>query len=110
MTARDDVPPASSATDDEQLPAYDLRLYITGMTPRSSRAIERVRSLCETLLHGRYDLKIVDLYDEPGLASTEQIVAAPTLIRRLPEPVRRIVGDMSNEARVVAGLGLYEAR
>jgi circadian clock protein KaiB len=83
-----------------------LRLYVTGMTPRSTRAIRAVRDLCEELLAGRYELKIIDVYQQPTLIRDEQIFATPTLVKKGPEPERRLIGDMSNRARVLAGLGL----
>jgi circadian clock protein KaiB len=85
---------------------YILRLFITGMTPRAGRAIESVRSLCDEHLDGRYDLEVVDVYQQPALAKDEQIIAAPTLIKKFPLPLRRIVGDMSNRDRVLVGLDL----
>jgi circadian clock protein KaiB len=85
---------------------FELRLYITGMTPRSTRAITAVRLLCEELLRGRYDLEVIDVYQQPGLSQREQIVATPTLIKKGPAPQRRLIGDMSNRARLLAGLGL----
>jgi circadian clock protein KaiB len=85
---------------------YVLRLYISGITPKSSRAIERVKSVCEEHLKDRYDLEIIDIYQQPSLAKGEQIIAAPTLIKKLPHPLRRIIGDMSNEERVLLGLDL----
>jgi circadian clock protein KaiB len=85
---------------------FELRLYVTGMTPRSTRAITAVRRLCEELLRGRYDLEIIDVYQQPALSQREQIVATPTLIKIGPAPQRRLIGDMSNRARLLAGLGL----
>ena len=85
---------------------YVLRLYITGMTPRAGRAIENVRTLCEEYLPGRYELEVIDVYQQPALAKGEQIIAAPTLIKKLPLPLRRIIGDMSNRDRVLVGLDL----
>jgi circadian clock protein KaiB len=85
---------------------YVLRLYITGMTPRSARAIQNVRTICDEHLQGRYELEVIDVYQQPALAKGEQIVAAPTLIKKLPVPLRRIIGDMSNEERVLRGLDL----
>ena len=85
---------------------YVLRLYVTGMTPRSMRAIENVRAICEEHLQGRYELEVIDIYQQPVLAKGEQIVAAPTLIKKLPAPLRRIIGDLSNEERVLIGLDL----
>ncbi len=85
---------------------YVLRLYITGMTPRSSRAIENIRSVCDEHLQGRYDLEIIDIYQHPSLAQGEQIIAAPTLIKKLPAPLRRMVGDLSDTDKVLLGLDL----
>ncbi len=89
---------------------YVLRLYISGITPRSTIAIERVRRICEEHLEGRYELEIIDIYQQPTLAKGEQIIAAPTLIRKLPLPLRRIIGDMSNEDRVLLGLDLRPSK
>jgi circadian clock protein KaiB len=86
--------------------SYVLQLYVTGMTPRSARAIENIRRFCEKYLKGRYDLQVVDVYQQPSLAREEQLVAAPTLIKRLPLPLRRLVGDMSDETRILTGLDL----
>jgi circadian clock protein KaiB len=85
---------------------YILRLYITGMTPQSMRAIANVKKICEEHLQGRYELDVVDLYQQPQLAKGEQIIAAPTLIKKLPHPLRRIIGDMSKTERVLVGLDL----
>jgi|SRR5262245_61570397 len=87
-------------------PRYALRLYVTGMTPRSTRAVENIRAICEEHLPGRYVLEIIDLYQHPSVAKGEQIIAAPTLIKSLPLPPRRIIGDLSNEQQVLASLGL----
>lgn len=87
-------------------PRYVLRLYITGSTPRSTRAIENMRRLCEEYLQGRYDLEVVDLYQRPEAAREFQLVAAPTLVKLLPAPLRRIIGDLSNRDRVLQGLDL----
>ena len=89
---------------------YVLRLYVTGMTPRSTRAIENVRKICEEHLEGRYDLEVIDVYQQPTLAKGEQIIAAPTLIKKLPLPLRRVIGDMSNTERVLLGLDLRAVR
>lgn len=85
---------------------YVLRLYITGVTPQSARAIANVKKICEEHLKGRYELEVIDLYQQPQLAQGEQIIAAPTLIKKLPLPLRRIIGDMSNTERVLVGLDL----
>ncbi|MDO1451336.1 circadian clock KaiB family protein [Rhodocytophaga aerolata] len=85
---------------------YLLRLYITGMTPNSKRAVENVKRICEQHLKGRYELEVIDIYQQPTLAQGEQIIAAPTLIKKLPHPLRRLIGDMSNTEKVLLGLDL----
>jgi circadian clock protein KaiB len=85
---------------------YLLRLFITGMTPRCARALENLRAICDKHLEGRYELQVIDIYQQPEFASRDQIVAAPTLIKELPVPLRRIIGDMSNEERLLVGLDL----
>ena len=85
---------------------YVLRLYVTGLTPRSVRAVDNLRAICDEYLEGRYDLEVIDVYQQPILAKGEQIIAAPTLIKKLPLPMRRIIGDMSNRERVLLGLDL----
>jgi circadian clock protein KaiB len=85
---------------------YVLRLYVTGMTFRSVEAVASIKAFCERHLHGRYNLEIIDIYQHPELAQQEQIVAAPTLIKRLPAPLRRLVGNLSQEERVFIGLDL----
>jgi len=89
---------------------YLLRLYVTGSTPSSVRAILNIKKLCEEHLQGRYDLEVVDLYQKPHLAKGEQIIAAPTLIKKLPLPLRRVIGDMSNFERVLVGLDLRQLK
>lgn len=88
---------------------YVLRLYITGMTSRAGRAIENVRAVCEEHLGGRYDLDVIDIYQQPALAKGQQIIAAPTLIKEHPLPLRRIIGDMSNHDRLLVGLDLIRS-
>jgi circadian clock protein KaiB len=85
---------------------YVLRLYVAGMTPRAGRAIENVRLICDQHLEGRYDLEVIDIYQQPALAKGKQLIAAPTLIKELPLPLRRIIGDMSNPDRVLLGLDI----
>ena len=85
---------------------YVLRLYVTGMTPRSTEAFAAIKALCEERLHGRYDLEVIDIYQHPQLAIDEQIIAVPTLVKKLPAPLRRLVGDLSNVERVLLGLDL----
>jgi circadian clock protein KaiB len=85
---------------------YVLRLYVTGSTSRSARAIENMRRICEEHLAGRYDLEVIDIYQRPEAAREFQLIAAPTLVKLLPEPLRRIVGDLSNHDKVLHGLDL----
>lgn len=88
---------------------YVLRLYVTGTTPHSARAIVNIRTICEKHLQGRYDLEVVDITKNPALAEGEQIIAAPTLIKKLPLPLRRFIGDMSHTERILLGLDLRPA-
>lgn len=88
---------------------YVLRLYLTGSTPLSTRAVVNIRRICEQHLQGRYDLEVVDITQHPTLAEGEQIIAAPTLIKQLPLPLRRFIGDMSHTDRILLGLDLREA-
>lgn len=83
---------------------YILRLYVTGTTAKSQAAIRNIKMICEKELNGICDLKVIDIYQRPALAKGEQIIAAPTLIKKLPLPLRRIVGDLSNHERVLFGL------
>jgi circadian clock protein KaiB len=85
---------------------YVLRLYVSGSTSKSARAIENIKRVCEQHLKNRYDLEVIDIYQQAHLARDEQIVAVPTLIKRLPPPLRRLVGDMSNLEKVLFGLDL----
>src|SRR5262245_60242893 len=89
---------------------YILQLYVAGTNPRSLGAVERVSRLCEQHLSGHYSLEVIDIYQHPSLAQDAQVVAAPTLVRSLPEPLRRIVGDMADEGRVLLALGVRGAR
>ena len=103
--------PTQQANSDNSPPPEDgeryiLRLYVAGMTARSARAVENVRNFCEKHLEGRYDLQVIDVYQQPALAKSEQLIAAPTLIKKLPLPLRRLIGDMSDEGRVLVGLDL----
>ena len=91
-------------------PPYRLRLFVAGMTPRSQFAIANLQRICDRYMVGRLDLEIVDIYQQSHLAEENQVVAAPTLLKLAPEPVRRIVGDLSNEARVLRGLDLSSYR
>jgi circadian clock protein KaiB len=86
--------------------AYVLRLFVAGMTSRSTRAVANIRAICEEHLPGAYDLEVVNLYEQPALAAGEQIIAAPTCVKELPLPARRVIGDMSNSTRVLEGLDM----
>jgi circadian clock protein KaiB len=86
--------------------AFVLTLYVTGRTVRSQQAIRNLRTICERELEGRYSLRIVDVLERPQLAEDEKIVATPTLVRELPPPIRRIIGDLSDTERVLLGLDL----
>ncbi len=88
---------------------YLLQLYITGATPNSMRAVRNLKDICEEHLAGRYELLIIDIYQQPDLASQEQIIAAPTLIRARPLPRRQLVGDLSNRAAVLISLGVPQS-
>jgi circadian clock protein KaiB len=85
---------------------YVLRLYITGMTPKSDRAIANVRELCDEYLKGRYELEVIDIYQQPKLAKGEQIIATPTLIKKLPLPLRKLIGNMSDREKFLIGIDL----
>ncbi len=85
---------------------YILKLYVAGITPRSEAAIRSVTEICESHLKGRYELEVVDIYQQPTLAKGEQIIAAPTLIKKLPLPLRRLIGNMANDEKVLVGLDL----
>jgi circadian clock protein KaiB len=87
---------------------YELTLFVTGSTPRSTRAIQNIKNICEKHLHGRYTLEVVDIYQQPDKARDDQILAAPTLIKKLPLPLRRLIGDLSSEERVLVGLNLVK--
>ena len=87
---------------------YSLVLFITGGSPNSVRAINNLKSICEQYLPGNYDLEVIDVYQNPELAKEEQIIALPTLIKKYPDPLRRLVGDMSDTAKVLKGLGISD--
>ncbi len=85
---------------------FVLRLYVTGTTPKSLSAISNIKKICEEHLLGRYDLEVIDIYQQPALAAGEQIIAVPTLIKKLPHPLRKLIGDMSNTEHILLGLDL----
>jgi circadian clock protein KaiB len=85
---------------------YVLRLYITGATPNSTKAINNIKAICNQHLEGRYDLKVIDIYQEPGMAKKEQVIAVPLLVKLLPLPVKRLIGNLSDTEKVLKGLDL----
>jgi circadian clock protein KaiB len=99
MTKSNSRSPASQAL-------YELRLYVAGHTSKSLAAIANLQRICDAHLAGEYNIEIIDLIKTPQLASSDQILAIPTLVRRLPEPIKKIIGDLSNDERVLAGLDL----
>jgi circadian clock protein KaiB len=90
--------------------AFQLRLYVAGETAKSLAAVANLRRICETHLAGQYRIEVIDLSKNPRLAAGDQILALPTLVRRLPEPIKKIIGDLSNEARVLVGLDIQPIR
>jgi circadian clock protein KaiB len=107
----DEMAPFHDASNDFELAlqelgkgTYVLRLYVSGLTPNSMRAIENVRKICAEHLEGRYQLEIIDIYQQPIFAKEGQIVAAPTLVKELPPPLRKFIGDMSHTDRILLGL------
>jgi circadian clock protein KaiB len=92
----------------EQEEIWYLRLYVAGQSPKSLRAFANLTTLCEEHLAGRYEIEVIDLVEDPSLARSDDILAIPTLVRRLPEPLRRIIGDLSNTERVLVGLRLEQ--
>jgi circadian clock protein KaiB len=96
-----------SAQDDSSDPnRWNLRLYVAGQTPRSLTAFKNLKEICEEYLKGKYHIEVVDLMENPTLARGDQILAVPTLVRKLPEPIRKIIGDLSNTERVLVGLDI----
>ena len=85
---------------------YELRLYIAGQTPKSITALKNINKYCKEHLHGKYSIEVIDLLKNPQLAEGDQIFAIPTLVRKVPEPIRRIIGDLSNEEKVLVGLNI----
>ena len=97
-------------TPDEGVAEWQLRLYVAGQTAKSSAAFENLKRVCDTLLAGRYTIEVIDLLVNPRLAAGDQILAVPTLVRKFPEPIRKIIGDLSNEERVLVGLDVQPLR
>jgi circadian clock protein KaiB len=102
-TATEKFEEALAKLDQEK---YVLRLYVAGMTPKSMQAVENIKHICEEYLSGRYELEVVDIYQQPIFAKDGQIVAAPTLIKELPPPMRKIIGSMANAERVLVGMDI----
>ncbi len=109
-SAADTLAAFEAAGADHDQGRYILRLYVVGTTPHSKRAIVNIRKICEEHLHGRYELEIIDVSRYPTLAEGEQIIAAPTLIKKLPLPLRRFIGDMSQTERILLGLDLRKPK
>ncbi len=89
---------------------YVLKLYITGMTPRSQEALRNIRKVCKEYLGDNYELEVIDIYQQPSLAKGDQIIAVPTLVKKLPAPIRKLIGDLSQEDRILLGLDLKPKR
>ncbi len=87
---------------------YVLRLYVSGVTPRSVAAIKNIKGICETSLKGHYELQVIDIYQQPELAQRAHVIAVPTLIKQLPQPLRHIVGELSDKERVLVGLDIVQ--
>ena len=104
------MPPSDGLAVSPPNKAYRLRLYVAGQTPKSVLAFANLTRICEEHLQGRYEIEIIDLLENPQLARGDQILAVPTLVRRLPEPIKKIIGDLSNTQRVLVGLDLRERR
>ena len=107
MKAKSKSAPAQAP---DATPAYQLRLYVAGQTARSLQAFANLKRICEEHLAGRYEIEVIDLLKNPQLAQGDQILALPTLVRKIPVPVRKIIGDLSNTERVLVGLDLRERR
>lgn len=99
---------ANTLTQKTPPESWELRLYVAGKTPRSVAAFENLKRICEEHLFGKYSIEIIDLLENPKLARGDQILALPTLVRKLPEPVRKIIGDLSNTERVLVGLDIRQ--
>lgn len=94
------------ALQDEKNKKYVLRLFVTGTTPKSMRAIRNIRKICDEYLEGRYELEVIDIYQQPGAAKEEDIMASPTLVKKLPLPIRKLIGDLSDMEHVLVGLNV----
>jgi circadian clock protein KaiB len=99
-------PPKRSRTAKRRSAEYELRLYVAGQSPRSITAVANLKKICDVHLDGRYAIEVIDLIEQPDLAKADDILAIPTLVRRLPPPLRKIIGDLSNVDRVLVGLDI----
>jgi len=106
MSEQETVPRSQESLDNED--TYRLRLFITGASPNSTRAVVNLKEICETYLKQNYEMEIVDVHQQPLIAETEQIIALPLLIKKSPGPERRLIGDMSDTQKVLKGLGLSD--
>ncbi len=106
LTGSKAASPARSSARSAAEAEWNLRLYVAGKTPKSLTALRRLKEICETHLKGKYSIELIDLLERPQLARGDQIFAVPTLVRKLPEPVKKIIGDLSNTERVLVGLDL----
>ncbi|WAS95562.1 circadian clock KaiB family protein [Nannocystis punicea] len=104
MNSEHEVPAESDDPD-----VWELRLYVAGQTPKSIQALQNLQRLCEEHLRGRYRIEVIDLHKHPKLAKQDEIVAIPTLVRKLPDPIRRVIGDLSNVEKTLLGLQLVPA-
>ncbi len=101
-----DVKEMEAALQERSYHNYLLRLFVSGLTPKSQRAIDNLKAICEEHLKDRYELVVIDIFQQPELAQAEQIIAAPTLIKELPPPLRKFIGDMSQTEKILVGLEL----
>ena len=106
MSARTEVTPLAELRPSPGAKEWELRLYVAGQTPRSLAALSNLQRLCESHLAGRYTIEVIDLLQNPKLAAGDQILAVPTLVRKLPEPIKKIIGNLSDEGKVLVGLDL----
>jgi circadian clock protein KaiB len=107
MSEQDQLPPLAQNLNFDDGSVFQLRLFVAGASPNSTRAISNLKGICEQYLNGNYELVIIDVYQQPLIAESEQIIALPLLIKKAPGTERRLIGDMSNIAKVLRGLGLY---
>ena len=106
MIKKQPVPKLEKISEKAGLPVFILRLFVTGASPNSTRAISNLKNICEEYLRGHYELEIIDVYQQPLIAEREQLIALPLLIKKAPGMERRLIGDMSNKPKVLKGLGI----